>query len=277
MGVGEGGLAFEGGGDAADALGGFAVGAGAGEGAGGLLAEAHGVGGRGMGLDAAEGGAEVAVHQLVAPGHDDDLGGAEHHGGDAVAVAVDVHEQAVEGEGVGAGEEEVAGELAAHDAEFLLGGEVGQSVVEEFLARAREVRGDLEVGHGERAAEADGAGAFGVSEDVVGGGLRVGAVEGGEAALGERIDGAAAVLLGCPVDEFGGSRLHGVSFLLDRIFLDRIGWGVFFDRIDRIFQIDRIGWGGFLDRINRIFQIDRIGWARGYELSFDLERRRAEV
>ena len=211
MGVGEAGAAVEDGGDAADALGGVAVGADTRHGAGGLLAEAHGVGGGGQRLDSGERVANIPLDELVAPGDNNDLGGAEDHGADAVAVAVNVDQNAVEGERVGAGEEEVAGELAAHDVHALLGGEVGEAVVEDFLSGVEEGGGELEVGDGEGPPEADVRRALGVFEDVVRGLLRGGAVDGGEAAPGERADGPAAFFLGCPVDEFDGSRLHESS------------------------------------------------------------------
>lgn len=128
--VGLAGFAVDDRGDVADALGRVAVGAEPGDCAGRLLAEAQAVGRRGLVLDVADRVGEVALDDLVAAGHDDDFRRAVDHGVDAVAVAVDVDEAAVERDRVGAAEEEVAGLLALHDRDALLEGQVGEAVVQ---------------------------------------------------------------------------------------------------------------------------------------------------
>ena len=76
----------------------------AGFGAGRIHALTAGVLRAGDSLDALYGLLHAAFHELIAADDDIDGSGAIAHGGDAVAVAVDLNHQAVRGEGIGGAE-----------------------------------------------------------------------------------------------------------------------------------------------------------------------------
>ena len=122
---------------AADGVGGLAVHAGAGLGAGGGEAEALGVGGSGHIARPLHGAVHI-VADLVNAHDQNDLLRPVGDGGDPVGVAVDVHQHAVLGDGVGAGEEHVRVIGQQHGRPLVLVGVPVDELVVALLQRVHQ-------------------------------------------------------------------------------------------------------------------------------------------
>ena len=141
---------------AADALGGVAVVAYAIHLARGLDVEAGGIDGRGGATGTGQGGLYRLGH-LVEANDEDDLLGSPRDGGYTIAVAVDVDDDAILGNGVGTGEIDIGGEGAHIHLYFLIG--ILHEVAIEHLKGASVAKGlgDAHVANGHRTAPGDAA------------------------------------------------------------------------------------------------------------------------
>jgi hypothetical protein len=93
-------------------------------------------------------------NDLVDSRHDDHMGGAEYHGGHAVAAGIDIDQFPVQGQGIGAGEETVRMLLeSAHRGPRRPG--LFLPVVVDFLASLYQGFRDAHLPDGDRAAEPD--------------------------------------------------------------------------------------------------------------------------